>query len=102
MQPTQVHLEYDAEATSTSFWSPPYSRYQQFLFQTITDRREQGWTYKGISDWLIERNHLTPRGKRFSDRHVWSILKKGLIHADRVGHDPVVDVMNIDLHYDHG
>ena len=32
--------------------------------------------FQQISDWLVENNYKTPRGKTFTQGHVWSIYKK--------------------------
>ena len=55
-----------------------YSDYQLFLYQTITEHREQGLTFDAIAEWLNEEGYLTVRGKRFRGAHVHSILKKRL------------------------
>ena len=55
-----------------------YSTYQLFLYQTITEHREQGITFGAIAEWFNEKGYLTVRGKRFKGAHVHSILKKRL------------------------
>ena len=40
-----------------------YSDYQLFLYQTITERREQGMTFDAIAEWLNNGGYLTVRGK---------------------------------------
>ena len=55
-----------------------YSDYQLFLYQTITEHREQGMTFDAIADWLNKEGYLTVRGKKFRGAHVHSILKKRL------------------------
>ena len=37
---------------------PPYSDYQQFLHDNITELREEGWEYKQIAEWLRENGVL--------------------------------------------
>ena len=55
-----------------------YSEYQLFLYQTITEHREQGLTFHAIAEWMNKERYLTVRGKRFRGAHVHSILKKRL------------------------
>ena len=55
-----------------------YSDYQLFLYQTISEHREQGMTFDAIAEWLNKERYLTVRGKKFRGAHVHSILKKRL------------------------
>ena len=55
-----------------------YSEYQLFLYQTITEHREQGLTFDAIAEWMNEEGYLTVRGKKFRGAHVHSMLKKRL------------------------
>jgi hypothetical protein len=55
-----------------------YSEYQLFLYQTISEHREQGLTFDAIAEWLNKEGHLTVRGKKFRGAHVHSVLKKRL------------------------
>jgi hypothetical protein len=55
-----------------------YSKYQLFLYQTITEHLEQGLTFDAIAEWLNKEGYLTVRGKKFRGTHVHSILKKRL------------------------
>ena len=68
---------------SISYRSPAltgnrYTSYQFFLYQTITEHREQGMTFDAIAEWLDKKGYLTVRGKKFRGAHVHSILKKRL------------------------
>ena len=53
-----------------------YSEYQLFLYQTISENRENGITFDAIAEWLNKQGYLTVRGKRFRGAHFHSILKK--------------------------
>ena len=55
-----------------------YSEYQLFLYQTISEHREQGLTFDAIAEWMNKEGYLTVRGKQFKGAHVHSILKKKL------------------------
>ena len=63
---------------------PPYSDYQQFLHDKITELREEGWEYKQIAEWLRENGYKTTRGKRFYGNHVHSILKRMRQRQERI------------------
>jgi len=44
--------------------------------------------YRKISHWLNENGYKTPRGKRFFNTHVHSILKKKRIRDERMNSLP--------------
>ena len=94
---SHISLLFDVVLTSPSFWISPYSDYQEFLFQTISDLRHNENTFHQISEWLIEKGYLTPRGKTFSERHVFSILKKGRIRDERVFRGAEITLKNTNL-----
>lgn len=55
-----------------------YSDYQLFLYQTITEHRDQGLTFDAIVEWMNREGYLTVRGKWFRSTHVHSALKRRL------------------------
>ena len=82
-----VYLKFSLIIESVELSVPRYSEYQQFLYDTISDFRKQGWTFRKISDWLNENGHQTLRGKVFTNAHVHSILKNKSIRDDRMNQD---------------
>jgi hypothetical protein len=65
------------QVISSNLWVPPYSDYQQELFNIISNLHEnEGWNFKRISDWLVEHDYLTPRGTTFNQPKCWSIYQK--------------------------
>jgi hypothetical protein len=65
------------QVMSSHLWVPPYSDYQQELFNIISKLHEnEGWNFKRISDWLVEHDYLTPRGTTFNQPKCWSIYQK--------------------------
>ena len=71
------HLTMVLEVSSPNLWMSPYSQHQQMLFDLIRSKHEdEGWNFKKISDWLVENNYSTPRGKVFTQSHVWSMYTK--------------------------
>ena len=59
-----------------------YSEYQLFLYQTISEHREQDMTFNDIAEWLNKEGYLTVRGKKFRGARVHSILKKRLAREE--------------------
>ena len=53
--------------------------------------------YRKIAQWLREKGYKTPRGKRFFNTHVYSILKKKRLRDERLRQElypKVGDAMN--------
>ena len=75
----------------------PYSEYQQFLHDTIKDLHDGGMGYRKIAEWLRERGYTTPRGKRFYNTHVFSILKKKRLRDERLNRGVEREYKNFDL-----
>ena len=61
-----------------------YSDYQVYLFNRISKLFGENVTFERISDILNQENLKTPYGHRFSNRHTWSIYKKGLNRLTRI------------------
>ena len=74
-QNTEVFLTFRLSVRATHLWVAPYSQYQQFLYDTISDYRQKGWSYCQIVDWLNQNDYKTPRGKMFHGSHARSIVK---------------------------
>ena len=78
------YFKFSVKITTHLLWSRPYSDYQFFLHNKISELREQGLGYRRISDILNEEGILTVRGKVFTNSHVHSILKKKNIREERL------------------
>ena len=78
------YLKFSVTVTSSLLWSKPYSDYQFFLHNKISELRKQGLGYRRISNILNEEGILTLRGKVFTNSHVHSILKKKNIREERL------------------
>ena len=63
---------------------PLYSKYQFFLYQTITEKRDQGKTFAQIAGWLNKKGYLSVRGKKFEGNHVHSIVKKKRLKDEKL------------------
>ena len=73
-----VIFNFTLQCRSPALTNNHYSEYQLFLYQTISEHREQGMTFDAIAEWLNTEGYLTVRGKKFRGAHVHSILKKRL------------------------
>ena len=63
---------------------PLYSKYQFFLYQTITEQREKGETFDQIAEWLNKKGYLSVRGRKFKGNHVQSIVKKKRLKDEKL------------------
>ena len=86
-----VTFNFTLQCRSPALIKNHYSEYQLFLYQTITEHREQGLTFDAIAEWMNKEGYLTVRGKRFRGAHVHSILKKRLAKEELLNreHPPV-------------
>ena len=66
---------------------PLYSKYQFFLYETITGQREKGRTFDQIAEWLNKKGYLSVRGKKFKGNHVHSIVKKKRLNDEKLKKD---------------
>ena len=59
---------------------------------------EKNWSYKRVSDYLIEKDYRTIRSnKLILPNYVYSIYKKGKIRENRIGRDFNEQISNIIL-----
>jgi len=56
-------------------------------------------TYSQISKWLNAEGYKTPRGKRFSGNHVFSIFKKKRIRDKRILKETKSVLRNFELNF---
>ena len=63
---------------------PIYTKYQFFLYQTITEQRDKGKTFDQIAEWLNKNGYLSVRGKKFKGNHVHSIFKKKSLKDEKL------------------
>ena len=92
-------LSLSVELKSSNLWVSNYSPYQQELFNIISKYHdEEGWNFQQISDYLVDNNYRTPRGKIFTQGHVWSIYKKKIKSITRFSRefDHIITDMKVD------
>lgn len=84
--------------TSPNLWMSPYSEHQQTLFGIIQQKHEvEGLNFVQISDWLNENHYQTPRGKVFTQSHVWSLYTKKMRSIQRFSRNSNQDVLDTGL-----
>ena len=69
------------------FSVPQYSQYQFFLYETITEQRENGKTFDQIAEWLNKKGYLSVRRKKFKGNHVHSIVKRRRLKDEKLERD---------------
>ena len=80
---TNGYLHFSVSLQSNNLMTTPYSDYQVYLHNKISELKESGLGYRRISDLLNKEGIKTCRGKTFSNSSVHSILKKKLIRDTR-------------------
>jgi hypothetical protein len=60
---SRYFLTLGIEINIADLWVTNYSDHQQYLYDTITKFRDQGWSYIKISQWFNYNNVLTPKRK---------------------------------------
>ena len=64
--------------------TPHYTKYQYYLYETITELRDKGMTFNRIADHLNKKKILSVRGKKFRGVHVHSIIKRKRIRDKKL------------------
>ena len=77
-------FEFEVSMWSPNLWIPPYSQYQQRIFQVILKSRKQGKTFKDIAYDLNRSGVSSTRGSQFTSPLVHALLKKGLKRKERL------------------
>ena len=96
---TDIYFTFTVEVRFTNLWVAPYSKYQQFLYDTICGFRETGWNYRQIADWLSQNEYKTRRGKKFHGSHAHSIVKKKKTREVRLTRRYPPKLSNFDLRF---
>ena len=80
----QVFISFTVNITASHLKKIRYSPYQQDLWEIIKEKYASGMGYRKISYWLNESGYKTPRGLKFKNSHVHSILKKKRIAEEKL------------------
>ena len=94
---TDIYFTFTVEVRFSNLWVAPYSSYQQFLYDTISDFRQKGWNYQQIADWFNINDYTTPRGKKFYNSSAYSIVKKKNLRDARLNKKYPPKLSNFDL-----
>jgi len=81
---TEVFFTFDLDIIASHLHGTNYTKYQQFLYDTINRLRAKQWSFPKIADWLNQNGYSTVRGKTFRSAHVHSIIKKKGIKDGRL------------------
>jgi hypothetical protein len=75
---TIPHLEFSIEIQSNNltYKGNPYTAYQQFLYTLIKSLHYKGYGYRRIAHKLNKWEVATPRGKKWFNTSVSSVLKR--------------------------
>jgi hypothetical protein len=96
--PKGYYLTMVIQVSSPNLWTSPYGENQQTLFGIIkTKHEEEGMNFVQISDWLNENQFKTPRGKVFTQSHVWSMYTKKMRSIQRFSRNSNQDVLDTGL-----
>ena len=63
---------------------PHYTKYQYYLYETISELRDKGMTFNQIADHLNKKKILSARGKKFRGAHVHSIIKRKRMRDEKL------------------
>ena len=88
-------LCFDLNLSSQNLWTPKYSDYQVFLYQTITEFREKGMNDVQMANWLKDHEYQTVRGSTFRNNHVHSIAKKRKRRLEIQKTEPSMSISNL-------
>ena len=92
-----TYLTFDVNLRTSDLWVAPYSSHQQFLYDTVSDFRDKGWTFEKIADWLNDNGYKSARGKVFRSSHVHSIIKKKRLRDQQISKGCQMTIGNFDL-----
>ena len=96
---SNANLCFDLNLSSQNLWTPKYSNYQVFLYQTITEFRDKGMNDVQIANWLNDNGYQTVRGSTFRNAHVHSIAKKRRRRLDILKTEPSLSISNMNVRY---
>jgi hypothetical protein len=96
---TDIYFTFTLEVRFTNLWVAPYSKYQQFLYDTICGFRAKGWNYQEIADWFNSNDYTTPRGHKWFNSSAQSIVKKKQLRDARLNKKYPPKLSNFDIRF---
>ena len=94
-----TYLTFDVNLRTSNLWVAPYSNHQHFLYDTVSNFRDKGWTFKQIAKWLNDNGYTSARGKTFGACHVHSIMRKRRLRDQRIFKECQMTISNFDLRF---
>ena len=94
-----TYLTFEVNLRTSNLWFAPYSNHQQFLYDTVSDFRDKGWTFEKVARWLNDNGYKSARGKTFGLSHVHSIIKKKRLRDQRISKECHMTISNFDLRF---
>ena len=92
-------LSFQVIVTSNQLWNTHYSDYQTYLYNRITELKQEGLGYRKIAKLLNAEGVRTARNKEFLPASVHSILKKKKIRETRINREFNKEVSALELQY---
>ena len=92
-------LSFQVKITSNQLWNTHYSDYQTYLYNRISELKQEGLGYRKIAKLLNAEGVKTPRNKEFLPASVHSILKKKKIRDERINREFDKEVSPLELQY---
>lgn len=92
-------FSFQVKITSNQLWNTHYSDYQTYLYNRISELKQEGLGYRKIAKLLNAEGVKTPRNKEFLSASVHSILKKKKIRDERINREFDKEVSPLELQY---
>ena len=90
---------FEVVLTTRNLIIAPHSNYQSELYDIIQNLHDEGLGYRKIAFWLNENGYQAPRGKKFFNSHIFSILKKKRLRDERLNQEVGVEYEDFSLEF---
>ena len=90
---------FTVRVTTNQLWNPHYSDYQTYLYNRITELKQEGLGYRKIAKLLNAEGVRTARNKEFLPASIHSILKKKKLRETRISKEFNKEVSALELQY---
>ena len=92
-------LSFQVKITSNQLWNTHYSDYQTYLYNRISELKQEGLGYRKIAKLLNAEGVRTARNKEFLPASIHSILKKKKLRETRISKEFNKEVSALELQY---
>lgn len=90
---------FTVRVTTNQLWNTHYSDYQTYLYNRITELKQEGLGYRKIAKLLNAEGVRTARNKEFLPASIHSILKKKKLRETRISKEFNKEVSALELQY---